>query len=52
MVTPPNISGSNYVAGILGYGTYAEKTEAVWATNTNSGTITGSNKGPLYGYLK
>lgn len=47
-----NISGSNYVAGILGYGTYAEKTEAVWATNTNSGTITGSNKGPLYGYLK
>lgn len=47
-----NISGSNYVAGILGYGTYAEKTEAVWATNTNSGTITGNNKGNMYGYLK
>ena len=47
-----NVSGSSYVAGIIAYGDYVDKAEAVWATNTNLGAISGSNKGDLYAYLK
>lgn len=47
-----NINGSNYVGGIIGYGSYVIKDTNIWMTNYNSGVISGSNSGDLYGILK
>lgn len=46
-----NIAGNNYVGGILAYGLYCTATDSVWASNSNIGTVTGSNSGMLYGYI-
>lgn len=45
------ITGSNYVAGILAYGLYVETSSDIWNTNQNSGEISGSRSGDLYGYI-
>lgn len=46
-----DVSGKNYVAGIIGYGEYADPTSFI--NNTNTGSISGSsNTGDLYGYLR
>ncbi len=48
-----DISGMEYVAGIIAYGNNVSKNEAIWASNTNYGIITGdSNTGDLYGKLE
>lgn len=46
-----DVYGNKYVGGILGRGTYVDKTEAVWNTNTNCGSIKGETSGGLYGEL-
>lgn len=40
-----NVTGSSYVGGIIGNGQCTKKDENIWASNSNSGTISGSNKG-------
>ena len=48
-----DISGDNYVAGVLGIGTYMNgtNTEQVWATNINNGAILcDATKGDLYAF--
>lgn len=47
-----NIAGNNYVAGIIAYGECTKSDSNIWSSNTNTGTVSGSNKGQLYGYLK
>ena len=49
-----DISGVNYVGGILGYGgDYVDSADAVWGTNTNTGKISGlAYKGDKYGKIK
>lgn len=43
-----DVEAGNYAAGILAYGVYIKNSESVWLTNTNSGVITGQEKGDLY----
>lgn len=48
-----SISGSMYVGGFLGYGTFVYGSTSIWDTNVNTGVITGdSNFGDQYGYIK
>ncbi|MBP5405149.1 MAG: hypothetical protein J6Y74_04305 [Clostridia bacterium] len=46
------IDGSVYCGGIIGYGEYVPKTDAIWETNTSTGAVSGSYSGAKYGYLK
>lgn len=47
-----DISGSSYVGGIIGHGQCTRKETNIWDSNSNTGNISGSSKGSLYGNLE
>ena len=46
-----DISATNYVGGIIGYGQCTRKEANIWESNSNTGNIVGNSKGDLYGHL-
>jgi len=46
-----NISGEQYVGGLLGSANKVTNTTDVWSTNTQSGEVTGTNSGNYYGSI-
>lgn len=51
-VNSGEIDSPNYVAGILAYGIYVNKSETLWNSNTNNGLVSGKNADELYAYIK